>query len=131
MRPAPVVLAILRAALPEVFVVSVIPDVDHRRYPLVAVRRVGGVRHPRRPTLLAFPEIELTAVSADSLVDAELLYENALEALYAAVSAQTVVYGAGCLHSLTEAQGATDVGSPFPDTWAVQGTVQIGVRPAL
>jgi hypothetical protein len=42
--------------------------------------------------------VEMTAYSADGLPEAETLYEDALEALYAAVEAQTQT-PAGYLHA--------------------------------
>jgi hypothetical protein len=130
MRPAPVVLAVLRQALPDVEVVSWIPNVDHRTFPLVSVTRAGGTRHEGRPRLLSHPEVDLSVFHAEGLVQAEELYEDVLDALFDAVQAQTVVPGAGYLHSLTESQGATLTKSPFADTWAVAGSVTVGLRPA-
>jgi hypothetical protein len=48
-RPAPVVLPILRDALPGVKVGTWVEDVDLREFPLINIRRVGGVRNPKRP----------------------------------------------------------------------------------
>lgn len=128
MRPQAVVLPILREALPAASVVSVQPDVDHRVLPMVAIRRIGGARNANLPHRYSQPVLAMTAVSATGPIEAEELYEQALDALYAAVKAQTVVAGAGYLQSLTEAQGATQAPSPYPDTWAVVGSVEIGVR---
>ncbi|MGQ9348822.1 hypothetical protein [Mycolicibacterium gilvum] len=133
----------LRQALPGVSVVSWIPDVDHRTFPLVAVTRAGGVRHPDRPRLLSHPEVDLSVFHAEGLVQAEELYEDVLDALYDAVRDQTVVAGyagsgadgseqpsqAAYLHSLAESQGATLTESPFSDTWCVAGSVTVGLRP--
>lgn len=144
-RPQSVILPVLRQALPGVSVVSWIPDVDHRTFPLVAVTRAGGVRHPGRPRLLSHPEVDLSVFHAEGLVQAEELYEDVLDALFDAVDAQTVVPGAGYagsgadgseqpsqaayLHSLAESQGATLTESPFSDTWCVSGSVTVGLRP--
>lgn len=124
------VLPVLRQALEGVSVVSVVPNVNYRTYPMVLVTRAGGVRNPSRPRKLSVPVLELLAVHDGGLLQAEDLYDAALDALYDAVSAQTVVEGVGYLHSLTETQGATSIASPFPDTFAVQGKVRVGVRPA-
>lgn len=128
MRPQELVLPLLRQALPDASVVSWIPDVDHRTFPLVLVRRVGGARHADHPTKLSLPVVELSVFSSAGLVECEDLYENALEALYAAVRRQTVVDGVGYLHSIRETQGATQSASPFPDTWMVRGSVRFGLR---
>lgn len=109
--------------------VSVVPDVDYRTYPMVAVRRAGGTRNQNLPSRYSQPVLELTAVSADGLIDAEEIYEQSLEALYAAVRAQAVIPNVGYLQSITESQGATQRPSDVPDTWAVAGTVKVGLRP--
>jgi hypothetical protein len=114
-RVQTVVLPILREALPGVAVVSVVPDVDYRTFPMVSIRRAGGTRNPNLPRLYSQPVLEMTAISADGPIEAEELYEDALEALYASARAQ-------------EARGVTTVSSPFPDTWAVEGSIRVGVR---
>jgi hypothetical protein len=129
MRPAEVVLPLLRAALPDVKVSTWIEDVDYRTFPMVAVRRAGGARHATRPNQFSLPVLELSAFSNVGLVEAEELYEDVLESLYGAVDAQTQT-PAGYLHSIKETEGATQRESPFPDTWTVQGSVRLGLRPA-
>lgn len=126
-RVQSVVLPLLRAALPGVAAVSWVPNANYRTLPMVAVRREGGNRNPNAPALHALPVIELTAVSADGLVEAEELYEAALDALYDAQRAQTVVPGVGYLQSIAEREGPTGAPSP-PDTWAVEGSVRLGIR---
>ena len=128
MRPQSVVLPLLRADLPGVSVVSEIPDVDHRTLPMVWIRRAGGTRNPKAPTLHSRPELDIAAVSAAGLVEAEELYEDVLDALYEAVSLQVTIPGVGYLQSLKEAQGATQSLSPFPDSWSVEGSVRVGLR---
>lgn len=130
MRPGPVVLAVLRGALPGASVVSVVPDVDHRTFPMVAIRREGGTRLPGAPRRLSHPVLAMTAVSADGPVQAEELYEEALDALFDAVHAQTVVPMIGGLHSIREERGAAQVESKYPDTWTVEGSVRLGVKPS-
>lgn len=130
-RVQSVLLPLLKSALPGTSVVSVVPDIDYRSFPLVAVKRSGGVRNRNLPTGYARPVVELQAVSADGLIEAEELYEDALEALYAAVRAQTVVGSVGYLQSITEAQGATQTESPYPDTWSVSGSVEVGLRSSV
>jgi hypothetical protein len=91
-RVQAVVLPLLRALLPGVQVSSWIPDIDYRTFPLVLVRRTGGIHHPRYNDL-SLPVIELSAFSREGLVETEELYETALLALYASVSDQTIVPG--------------------------------------
>lgn len=130
MRPGPVVLAVLREALPGTSVVSVVPDVDHRTYPMISIERDGGTRLPAAPRRLSHPVLKLTAVAADSSVAAEELYEEALDTLFDAAAAHTSVPGAAALHSIRETQGATQVPSKYPDTWAVEGKLRVGVKPS-
>jgi hypothetical protein len=129
-RPQAVVLPILRAALPGVQVVSVVPDVDNRVLPMVVVRRAGGSRNINLPSRHSLPAVELEAVSADGLIEAEELYDEAIEALCAAVADQTVVPNVGHLQSIPEAQEGTQSRSEVPDTWSVSGTVRLGLRAA-
>ncbi len=123
-----IVLPILREALPDIRVGSWVEDIDYRQFPLINVRRIGGVRHDRRPFQMALPVVELTAYTTDGLVETEQLYEDALEVLYQAVKKQ-VQTPAGYLHSLKETMGATQFSSLFMDSWRVQGLIQFGVRP--
>lgn len=120
-RVQPTVLEVLRTALPdEVTVVSVVPDVDYRSFPMVAVRRAGGVRNRNLPRLVSRPVVDLLAVSSVGLVEAEELYENVLDALFSAVGQR--------FQSVRESRGATGVDSPYPDSWAVEGSVEFGLR---
>lgn len=126
-----IVLPILKDALPGVSVYSWIPDVNNRVFPMVQVRRIGGIRNLKRPNQLSLPVIELTAYTASpdgDLIQTETLYDDALEALYEAVRNQTQTE-AGYLHSIKETFGATQFSSLFQDSWRVQGLVQLGLRP--
>lgn len=127
-RVQEVILPILRAALPGVSVVSDTPDPEHREFPLVIVRRAGGVRNPKAPMIHTLPAIELVVVHDVGLVEAEELYEDALDALYDAVRQQITVEGVGYLHSVTETRGAAQSPSHYPDTWATEGAVRLGLR---
>jgi hypothetical protein len=127
-RVQAVVLPILRDALPGVKVGSWVEDIDYRLFPMLNIRRVGGIRHDTRPTELSLPVIEMTAYGTEGLPETELLYEDALETLFAAVSNQTQT-PAGYLHSIKETMGATQFSSLFQDSWRIQGLIQLGVRP--
>ncbi len=135
-RVAKIVLPILRGAGltsggQPATVSTWIPDIDYRTYPLIEVRRLGGARNPKHPTLIATPVIELTAYTKapeGDLPQTEQLYEDALEALYEAVRRQTQTE-AGYLHSMKETLGATQFSSLFQDSWRVQGLIQLGIRP--
>ena len=128
MRPEPPVLAVLRAALPGVTVVSVVPDVDERTYPMVEVRRAGGTRNPDLPTLHSRPGVELTAVSDLGPIEAEELYEAALDALFDAVRAQTASADGCHVQSIRETSGAAPARPEAPDTWAVEGSMSVSLR---
>lgn len=127
-RVAEVVLPILREAFPAAQVVTWVPDVDYRLFPMIQVRRVGGLRNPKRPTLLGLPVIELTVYTDVGLPETEQLYEDVLEVLFDAVKRQTPT-DAGYLHSMKETFGATQFSSLFQDSWRVQGLIQLGLRP--
>lgn len=145
-RPMPrvqrVVIPILRNGLrDDIKVGSWVEDVARRSYPLVNVRRLGGLANAKRPDLLDRAVIELTAYSTASdpdypgLTGTEDLYLDAKYLLWKAVHKQTVVEdlngGVGYLHSFFETMGPTQFDSPFDDTWRIQGLIQIGLRPVL
>jgi hypothetical protein len=127
-RVQAIVIPILREAFPNVKVGSWVEDIDFRMFPMLNVRRIGGVRHDRRPKNLGMPVIELTAFGTEGLPDTEQLYEDALEALYDAVRRQKETEE-GYLHSIYETMGATQFSSLFMDSWRVQGLIRFGVRP--
>lgn len=127
-RVQAVVLPILRAALPDVTVTTWGADIDYREFPIINIRRVGGTRHGERPDMLDKAVIEMTAYTNVGLPETELLYIDALEALYEAVRKQTQT-DAGYLHSIKETMGMTQFSSLFMDSWRVQGLIALGVRP--
>lgn len=110
---------------------SQLPDVDHRQLPMLLVTRAGGTRNANLPQRASQPVLEMTAVSADGLVEAEELYEAALDAIYAAVRTQTVVEGLGHLTSFSQAQGAIQTPSEIPDARTVKGSIRLGIRSRL
>lgn len=121
-----IVLPLLRDALPGVQVVSWIPRVDLRDYPMLEVRRIGGL--PVDITELDRPVIEMTAYGKETLADTEDLYLDARQAIWDAVEDQTVTPD-GYLHSFFETMGMTQFDSPLADTWRIQGLIQLGLRP--
>lgn len=124
-----VVIPILRDALgPDVAVRSWVDDIDFRTYPIINVRRVGGVRDGSHPDKLDHPVVEMTAYTDEGLIETEELYAAALEALYEAHRRQTLT-PAGYISNITETMGATQFSSLFIDTWRVQGLIRLGVRP--
>jgi hypothetical protein len=128
-RVQAVVAPILRAdpRLAGVTVTTWVPDIDYREFPMLNVRRIGGIRNPDAPLLHTKPVIELTAYSTEGLIEAEELYEEALEVLYDAVRNQ-VTTTAGYLVSMYETMGATQFSSLYQDSWRIQGLIRLGVR---
>jgi hypothetical protein len=100
--------------------------VDKRTYPLINIRRLGGL--PVDVDLLDRPVVEMTVFARGSLPDAENLYYDARQVFFDMVENQTVT-PAGYLHSFFETMGPTQFASKFDDTWRVQGLIQLGVRP--
>ncbi|QGJ90171.1 tail terminator [Mycobacterium phage SheaKeira] len=123
-----IVLPILREALgDDVKVGSWVEDIDYRDFPMINIRRIGGIRNPKAPTVHSLPVIEMTCYSAESLIACENLYEDALDALYEAVRNQTQT-PAGYLQSLYETMGATQFSSLYQDSWRIQGLIRLGIR---
>jgi hypothetical protein len=106
--------------------------VKDRTYPIVNVRRLGGLAHAQRPDQLDRPVIELTAYGDKKLglTGTEDLYLDARFLLQEMVKLQIVVPGSGHLHSYFETMGPTQFDSPYDDTWRIQGLIQLGLRPA-
>lgn len=127
-RTAPVLLTILRGALPQsVAVRTWTEDVDYREFPLVTLHKLpAGSRNNKRPNVLRTVTFEMVAIVPTCLEDAEDLWEEALEALYDAQRRQVATPN-GSLTSLDDT-GCGDVGSPFPDTFAASGFIRLGHR---
>lgn len=136
-RVQSVVLPILRAGLPlaDDSIGSWYPEVVTRTFPLVNVRRLGGLDNPANPDDLALPVVEITSYTnkRDSqyigLTGAEDLLHDSLYLIWKAVDTQTVVPGVGYLHSYFVTFGPTQLDSPFESTFRVQALVQLGLRP--
>ena len=122
-----IILPVLRAQLPGVMVTSWIPDVDKRTFPLLNVRRLGGIPNYDHPDHLDRPVIELTAYTGDGRVPTENLLYDAMYVLHEMVDKQTVT-SAGWLNSYRVTMGPTPFDSPFEDSWGVQTLIQLGVR---
>lgn len=134
-RVQSVALPILRARFTDMDddqITSWAPNINHRKFPLITLRRLGGFRHETKPTQFGLQVVEMTAFTAaqfgGNMPATENLYEDALEALYESVKRQTQT-PAGYLHSIKETMGATQFSSLFQDSWRVQGLIQLGVRP--
>lgn len=126
-RVQEIVLPILRDNLPGVNVVSWVPDVADRQFPIVNVRRLGGLAVDVEKLDRAV--IELTAYSDVNLMDCENILLDAREVLWEAWKKQTVVPEKGSISSFFETLGPTQFDSPYDDTWRVQCLIQLGLRP--
>lgn len=128
-RVSEILLPILRGdhRLDGVTVSTWIPDIDYRAWPMLNIRRIGGIRNPQAPTLHASPVIELSAYTNTNLIECEELYETALDVLYDAVARQTQT-DAGYVQSLFETMGATQFSSLYQDSWRVQGLIRLYIR---
>lgn len=125
-RIGEVVLPYLREQMPEVNFFTWIPDVDKRRWPMVQIRRLGGL--PKNPALIDRAVIEMTAYSRDGLVAVENIYLDARQCLWDMYDKQ-IVTPAGHISSYFETMGPTQFDSPFDDSWRMQGLIQLGIRP--
>lgn len=126
-RVQEIIIPLLRAAFPTVQVVSWVPEIDDRHYPIMNVRRAGG--YPVDPKLLDRGTVELTSYGNVNLEETEQLLKRTQIALWDAVRNQTVVPGVGYLHSYRQTFGPTQFDSPYDNTWRVQSLVQFGFRP--
>ena len=122
-----VVVPLLRNALPGVEITTWVPDIDYRGFPIINVRRIGGIRNKNGPMIHSMPVIEMSAYSDVGLIECEQLYEDALEVLYDAVENQTQT-DAGYLTYIYETMGATQFSSLYQDSWRIQGLIRLGLR---
>lgn len=137
-RVQAVVIPLLRTYLPEANpqwdavpgeVVSWVPHVEERIYPLLNVRRLGGL--PLDNRFLDLPVIELTAFGSGTLEETEQLLLDAQDVLFDSMLLQRVVSGAGYIHSYRQTMGPTPFDSPYDDTFRVQSLIQLGLRPQI
>lgn len=122
-----VLIPAIRAEFPDAKVGSWVEDIDHREYPIINIRRLGGLAVD--PQLLDRAVIELTVFGNVDLPSTEDLLYKVREFIYTLHRRQTVV-GGGSINSYRETLGPTQFDSPFEDTWRVQMLIQLGVRPS-
>lgn len=122
-----VVLPLLKAELPGVQVVSWVPDVEDREFPIINVRRLGGLEVD--VDMYDRAVIELTAYTDTNIVDCENLCLDAKQVLWDAWKLQTVVPTKGSIGSFYTTLGPTQFDSPYDDTYRVQTLIQLGLRP--
>ena len=113
--------------LAGVAITTWVPDIDYRDFPMINLRRIGGIRNPKDPRLHSLPVVEMSVFTNDSLISCEELYETALDVLYDAVDIQTET-AYGHLQSMYEVMGATQFSSLFQDSWRVQGLIRFCIR---
>ncbi len=122
-----VLIPALRDEFPEAKVGSWVEDIDFRTYPIINIRRLGGLAVD--PQMLDRAVIELTVFGDEDLPTTEDLLYRVREFIYQMHRSQTVVSG-GSINSYRETLGPTQFDSPFEDTWRVQMLIQLGVRPS-
>lgn len=129
-RVQEIILPVLREELPGVQVTSWIPAVEDRQYPLVNIRRLGGLPSNGAYDIeqLDRPVIEMTAYTRDGLVPTEDLYLDAQTVLSDMCKYQRVTEK-GYIHSFFITMGMTQFNSNLDGTWRVQGLIQLGIRP--
>lgn len=125
-----VIIPVLRSELasdwPGLTVSSWPANVENRTYPLLNVRRLGGL--PVDVERLDRPVVEVTAYTGVDLPTTENLLLDARQVLWEMVQKQ-VTTDAGHLHSYFETMGPTQFDSRVDDVWRVQMLVQLGLRP--
>lgn len=128
-RVQDVVIPILRNAFPDAQVVSWVPEKSDREFPILNVRRLGGL--PVDPELLDLAVIELTCYGLQSagLKATENQLKRAQISIWNAVKYQTVIPDVGYLHSYRQTMGPTQFDSPYDETFRVQSLIQLGLRP--
>lgn len=126
-RVQEVIIPVLREHLPGVMITSWIPQVEYREFPLLNIRRLGGLSVDAKRLDRAV--IEMTAYAKGGIEETEDLYLDARLILWDMVENQIVVPGVGYLHSFFETMGPTSFDSPFEDSWRIQGLIQLGIRP--
>lgn len=128
-RVQDVVIPLLRDAFPDAQVVSWVPEKADRVFPILNVRRLGGL--PVDPEMLDLAVIELTCYGEQRLglpaTERQLL--RAQRTLWNSVKFQTVIPDAGYLHSYRQTMGPTQFDSPYDETFRVQSLIQLGLRP--
>lgn len=130
-RVQSVVIPLLRDEFPEAQVVSWVPEIADRQYPIINVRRLGGL--PVDPEFLDRAVIELTCygLQSEGLEANEERLKRAQLRLWRAVRQQEVVEGVGYLHSYFQTMGPTQFDSPYDQTFRNQSLIQLGLRPAI
>lgn len=113
--------------LSGVTVTTWVPDIDYREFPMINLRRLGGIRNPKAPNVHSLPVIEMSAYSTEGLIECEELYDEALDVLFDAVRNGTQS-PQGYLSSIFETMGATQFSSLYQDSWRIQGLIRLGVR---
>lgn len=127
------VLPLLRAdpRLEGVKIGSWVEDIDYRTFPMINIRRIGGIRNLKAPRLHVMPVIEMSAytdtANSEGLIACEELYETALDVLYDCVEEQRQSLR-GHIQSIYETMGSTQFSSLYQDSWRVQGLIRLSIR---
>lgn len=125
-RVSAVILPVLRESLPGVQVVSHVPEISDRSYPLLLARRNGGTAIDME--LLDRCRVEFQVWHSESPGAAEDLALLARSSLLQAWKDQRVVGGAS-IGRISESGGPNFVRDPGDAAWRVQSSYEILIRP--
>lgn len=132
-----VLLELLREEMPEVRVMTRIPDGLHALLPLVVIRRVGG--DSPAPEFYDEPWINVQCWCAnddtnniDSFTAAGILADRVRGILWTAYRTQRVIAGRGWLVNMRESTAPQEISDPDrPLVGRYAATYELRVRPAI
>lgn len=125
-RVSAVIFPILREALPQTQVVSYVPEISDRSYPLLVARRSGGVAVDME--LLDRCRVDIQVWHHEGMGAAEELALSARAALLQAWKQQRVIGGAS-IGRIVETSGPNHVRDPGDSAWRVQCSYELFIRP--
>lgn len=128
-RMAEVILPVVRREIPEAQVVTWMPELKDRTYPLILIRRVGGIAYDAE--LADRPTVDIQVYHKESLAAAEGLALRVRGALVGAWKSQEVVDGKGTVNFIREMSGPNYVRDPGDNAWRIQMMLSILIRTAL
>ena len=127
-RVAEILLPIIREAVPSAQVATVMPEVSHKDYPLILVRRVGGVAI--NMDLLDRVTVDIQVFHNGTMAEAEDIALAVRGSLWSAYRKQRVIAGKGHIGYFTEMSGPGSVASDIPGVWRYQALYSVRIRPA-
>lgn len=125
-RVGEIILPVVREAIPEAQVVTWIPDLPQREYPLILIHRAGGTALDME--LADRPTLDIQVFSKDSLADAEELALRVRGALLDAWKSQELISGKGYINFVREMSGPNSVPDPGANAWRIQMLLSVIIR---